>query len=231
MYFTDEEKEIMKKIALKDRYNVNDFLMDNFSDEDISRFIPLNEQHKLEINQFIYIWKLLLTIGFAIELRIPNTKIRNNLKLFFKDVNEEIAFSNNIQFDYESFICNELLIFQQNLKDFINDGFKTKEEIEQEKEIQARNQALADSRDSVKIARKSLYWTIGVAVVSGLISIISLGFTIKSYNKETEVKVKNLNEINTQQLESQLKQTNQELKDIKIKFEELQKQSQISTKK
>lgn len=108
---------------------------------------------------------------------------------------------------------------------------QTKEEIEQEKEIQARNQALEDSRDSVKIARKSLYWTIGVAIVSSLISIVSLALTINSNNKETEVKVKNLNEINTQQLESQLKQTNQELKDIKTQFEELQKKTQKSTEK
>ena len=30
MHFTDEEKEIIKKIALKERYTLNDFFRDNY---------------------------------------------------------------------------------------------------------------------------------------------------------------------------------------------------------
>ena len=236
MHFTDEEKEIIKKIALKERYTLNDFFADNFKNRVTVKIIksyssPFGESwyiiesesdvfifqssYKLVVNKFIYIWKILVNIDFAVELKIVDGKIKENSKNFFYKENGEIGFLNNIAFDYEYFFRNELLVFQSNLQQFINDGFKTKEELRIEEEIKARNEALKD-------AKKSFWVSVFLAVLSVVVSVIPLF-------KDDKVIVKN--QINTQQLESQLKQTNQELKDIKNKFEELQKQSQISTKK
>lgn len=270
MYFTDEEKEIIKKISIKNRYSIDDFLNDTIldrenikigkalcsvstkydfhyfvrdSDEDCYLF---KENYRSSLDKFIKVWTMLKETKLIIEINNSALNIEKNIRnLIIKNDKGIYVLNNILYFEFEDFLTKELIVIQSDLQDFINDGYKTKEEIEQEQEILARNQALADSRDSVKYAQESvihsrtsveiskisLKWTIGVAVVSGFISIISLGFSINSYNKETEVKVKNLNEINIQQLEAQLKLTNAELNNIKIKIEALQKPSQKSTNK
>lgn len=236
MYFTDEEKEIVKKIALKDRYTLNDYLVDNTIERESHKITrdysnPLTDRinviennsivyifkdsYKLSVNKFIYIWKVLVNIDFAVELKMYDKSILKNAKNFFhRDENNEIKYLTDEGFNYEYFCRNELLIFQQNLQQFINDGFKTKDELRIEDEIKARNEALKDAKKSFRIS-------VFLAILSVLVSVIPLF-------KDDKVIVKN--QVNTQQLEAQLKQTNQELKDIKTKFEELQKQTQNSPK-
>ena len=141
-----------------------------------------------------------------IKINIENFGIKESSGYF---INEELCK------DYEDFLLKELIIFRERIQEFINDNFKTKDELNIEEEKKARNEALKD-------AKKSFWVSVFLALLSVVVSVIPLF-------RDDKVIVKN--QINTQQLEAQLKQTNQELKDIKNKFEELQKQSQISTKK
>lgn len=115
------------------------------------------------------------------------------------------------------------------IQEFISKG-KTHLEISQEEDKLAREQAIKNTEESLKLTRTSLKWTKIVAITSIVFSAFSLFYTIWQGNKKNVVEVKSLNEINTQQLVSQLEMTNQELKDIKTKFEELQKQTQNSPK-
>lgn len=239
MHFTDEEKEIIKKIALKERYTLNDFFRDNYEKrpkENLHRdwraqngwnnFAKLNgiilydayefhADYQIELEKFISIWIILEKINLVSDKIINSKKIKINIENFGIKESSGYFINEELCKDYEDFLLKELIIFRERIQEFINDNFKTKDELNIEEEKKARNEALKD-------AKKSFWVSVFLALLSVVVSVIPLF-------KDDKVIVKN--QINTQQLESQLKQTNQELKDIKNKFEELQKQSQISTKK
>ena len=236
MHFTNEEKEIIKNIAKKDRYTLNDFCEHyfpyretielkegyysnlNICSVSVSNNLGIylfDSSYKEPITKFLYLWKLLIDKNFAVELEIIDYKVSRNVRNFFELRDNKYTFSNDCRYEYHEFWCKEIMILESKLQEFINDGFKTKDELRIEDEIKARNEALKDAKKSFKIS-------VFLAILSVLVSVIPLF-------KDDKVIVKN--QVNTQQLEAQLKQTNQELKDIKTKFEELQKQTQKPLKK
>lgn len=237
MYFTDEEKEIIIKIVQKNRYGIVDFIEDNnlvesevslkenytrmfffnanwsgrsdFGDngrieaKDPVKKCKNNYEEKLDV--FIRIWVILENINLVHSVDVNVVKVKEVFRHFIhNNSNSGYEIDINTCRAYNNFIDKELMVHKEYLKEFINDKFQTKDEIN---------------------IKKSFFWTRFVALTSIVLSIASLIYTVASYNRENIVKVKNINEINTQKLESQLKETTQELRAIKTKFEELQKKT------
>lgn len=234
MYFTNEEKTIIYKIAVKEIYTLNDFFEDNYPDRNLcvteSSYSPdvkgwentgklmnllmsqgtegyefKNDYLDLMI-RFIKIWEYLDNNHYVVNKSINHDKIKKNFKNFII----KSSISNEMTVDYEIYCTKEMVVIQSDLQDFINDGFKTKDELRIEEEIKARNEALKDAKKS--------FW------ISFILAMVSIAVSVIPFFKDDKVIIKN--QINTQQLEIQLKQTNQELKDIKTKFEELENQIQ-----
>ncbi len=257
MYFTNEEKEIITNIAKKDRYSINDFFIDNLPNRkpeklssDWNRFtlsefwyfdggklglrnidmkqnseiFIFENSYKTLVDKFVKIINILSNLNMIVSLKVDTQYVLNNFKNFGYIVKNEFD-SGDIRLSfhimdtwckqYEKYCTIELLIIQSDLENFIHDGFQTKEEIERDEERKSRNEALRNAKKS--------FW------VSVFLALLSVGVSVIPLFKDNKVIVKN--QINTQQLESQLKQTNQELKDIKAKFKELEKQIQKPIKK
>lgn len=247
MYFTEEEKEIIRKIALKERYSINEFFKDNFvnrkiikiSDEwqyvlkdywtrdrkmdeilissksdpflkQISHIIEIyvfETNHKILLDKYIKVWTWLEKNNYLISKKISKEKIKLNFRNFGKIYNENYNTIDTTQCnDYEDYAFKETIVIQSDLKEFIDNDFKTKDEIRIEEETNARNEALKD-------AKKSFLVSVIIAFVSIIVSVIPLF-------KDDKVIIKN--QVNTKKLEKQLEETTQELKDIKNKFEKLQ---------
>lgn len=257
MSFTDEEKEIIKDIAKKDRYTLNDFFEDHFRErgekklssnwdrytlsnfwffdggqlglrnvtmsEETKIFI-FDEEYKASTDKFIKIMNILKNMNMIITLKVDIQNVQNNFRNFGSiyttpfptgETKEFFYIDDKLCKQYEEYCVIEFLVVQSDLQEFINNDFKTKDELRIEDEIKARNEALKDAKNS--------FW------VSVFLALLSVAVSIIPLFKTDKVIIEN--QINTQQLELQLKQTNLELQEIKDKFETLKKQSEVPSKK
>lgn len=242
MYFTDEEKEIIKKIAKKNRYSIDDFFKDNFIDrekielkeqwnsyplkgfytkdmimdkaflpskqdneirrkcnKEVTEVYDFKEEYIKKIDVFIKVWNILKECKFTYVKSTTKDKVILNFRNFGSKKNEQII-EDHCK-DYEDYSLNEFIVIVDSLSQFIKDDFKTKDEIHMEKTLKS-----ADNSFKVSL------WIAGISI---FLSVLSIGLSVFTIVKESEVKVKNLNDIKIEKLEKQLEITNKELGGIK----------------
>jgi len=218
MYFTDEEKEIIKYIANKGSYSISSFFDDNFKNREVIKiekefqptpngwdFFPklanfrissetsakvFEIEYTILLVNFIKIWNILKSINLVVDKSISPDKIKENFTNFA--TNNEISLE--LCIEYETYCTKEMLVIKNQLKEFISNGYKTQDEIHMEK-------ALKSADKSYKVS----LWIAGISIALSIYAIV----------KDNEVKVNNLNEIKVEKLEKQLELTNKELVEIK----------------